>query len=58
MKRPSTYKMSKRLKTALALGRYTDQNQRSAWKSAMADAEIYAASVERHIMGGKAGGND
>jgi hypothetical protein len=57
MKRPSNYKMSKRLKTALALGRYTDQHQRGAWKSAMTDAEIYAASVERHIMG-KVGGND
>ena len=57
MKRPATYRMSKPLKTSLALGRYKDNVQKNAWKNAMVDAEIHAASVERHIMG-KVGSND
>jgi len=57
MKRTSTYKMSKALKSSLRLGRYKDNAQRAEWKKAMVNAEIYANSVERHIMG-KPGGND
>lgn len=57
MKRTSTYKMSKALKSSLRLGRYKNKEQRDAWKNAMIGAEIYANSVERHIMG-KPGGND
>jgi len=57
MKRTSTYRMSKALKTSLRLGRYKDKEQRDAWKNAMVNAEIYANSVERHVMG-KPGGND
>lgn len=57
MKRTSTYRMTKALKTSLALGRYKDKEQKDAWKNAMIGAEIHAASVERHIMG-KPGGND
>jgi hypothetical protein len=57
MKRTSTYRMTKPLKTSLALGRYKDKEQKDAWKNAMIGAEIHAAGVERHIMG-KPGGND
>lgn len=54
MKRPSTYKMSKALKTSLALSKFKNREQKNAWKNAMIDAEIHAASVERVInLGGK-----
>jgi len=57
MKRTSTYKMSKALKTSLRLGRYKDKDQRAEWKKAMVNAEIYANSVERVMIGAK-NGND
>lgn len=54
MKRTSNYKMTKALKTSLALGRFKSKEQKNAWKNAMIDAEIHAASVERVMnLGGK-----
>lgn len=44
MNKPTAnYKMSSRLKTALALGKFRDEHDRGAWKRAMIDAEIEAA---------------
>ena len=57
MKRTATYRMSKALKTSLRMGTYKNKEQRDAWKNAMVNAEIYANSVERNILG-KPGGND
>ena len=57
MKRTSTYKMSKQLKTSLTLGRYKNNQQRNEWKNIMINAELYGRSVERHMMG-KSGNND
>ena len=53
MKSTSTYKMSKPLKTSLALSKFKDAHQKGAWKKAMINAEIHAKSVERVInLGG------
>jgi hypothetical protein len=45
MKPTSNYKMSKPLKTSLALGRFKNEEQRHAWKRAMIGAEL-AESVK------------
>jgi hypothetical protein len=37
--------MSKRLKTTLALGKFRNANERSAWKRAMIGAELAASVV-------------
>ena len=37
------YKMSKALKTSLALGKYRNAEDRNAWKRAMIGAELAAA---------------
>jgi hypothetical protein len=50
MKRNSTYKMSKALKTSLTLGRYKNKQHRDEWKNIMINAEIYGNSVERHTL--------
>ncbi len=39
------YKMSKRLKTTLALGKFRNAADRNAWKRAMIGAELAAAVV-------------
>ncbi len=39
----SNYKMSKSLKTALALHKFRDEHDRGRWKRAMIDAEIEAS---------------
>jgi hypothetical protein len=43
MKPTSNYKMSKSLKTSLALGRFKNEEQRHAWKRAMIGAELAEA---------------
>jgi hypothetical protein len=43
MKPTANYRMSKQLKTSLALGKFKDAHQHGAWKRAMIDAELSAA---------------
>ena len=57
MKRTATYKMSKQLKTMLALMKFETTEERSRFKQRMINAEIHAAGVERVMIGGK-NGND
>ena len=45
LKPTANYKMSKALKTSLALGKFKDEHQKGAWKRAMVLAEI-AASIK------------
>jgi hypothetical protein len=47
MKPTSNYKMSKTLKASLALGKFTDEHQRGAWKRAMIAAELTEAHQPR-----------
>ncbi len=42
IKPTSTYKMSKPLKTMLALGSFKSKEERSLWKKAMIQAELTA----------------
>jgi hypothetical protein len=57
MKRTETYKMSKRLKTMLALMPFQDGEERARFKNRMINAEIYAAKSER-VHPSKAKTND
>jgi len=50
MKPDKTYKMSKQLKTLLALMPFPNKETKSAWKKNMIAAEIHAKSVERVMM--------
>ena len=43
MKPTKNYKMSKPLKTSLALARFQDPHKKGAWKRAMIDAELCGA---------------
>ncbi len=43
LKPTSSYKMSKALKTSLALNKFKDEHHKGAWKRAMIDAELTAA---------------
>jgi hypothetical protein len=45
IKPTKTYKMSKRLKTTLALGTFRNADDRNAWKRAMIGAELAATVV-------------
>ena len=45
------YRMSKPTKTSLALGRFTSQEQRNAWKRAMIGAELAAAIQPKREKG-------
>lgn len=47
----SNYKMSKPLKTSLALSRFQGQHQKAQWKRAMIDAEIEAAKKPKATKG-------
>jgi hypothetical protein len=54
MNKPTAnYKMSKPLKTSLALGKFKDQHNKAQWKRAMIDAEIEAAKKPRVAKGDK-----
>lgn len=57
MKRTANYKMSKQVKTMLALMKFESKEERSRFKQRMINAEIHAASVERVLISSK-GGND
>lgn len=43
LKPTANYRMSKQLKTSLALGAFKDAHQKGAWKRAMIQAELSAA---------------
>jgi hypothetical protein len=43
LKPTANYKMSKQLKTSLALGKFKDTHDRNAWKRSMIQAELTAA---------------
>jgi hypothetical protein len=47
MKSGSNYKMSKQLKTSLALGKFKDAHARGQWKRAMIEAELTVAVQPR-----------
>lgn len=52
MNKPTAnYKMSKPLKTSLALGKFQDQHQKAQWKRAMIDAEVEAAKKPKATKG-------
>ena len=48
MKPTSNYKMSKPLKTSLALSKFKSLEQRHQWKRAMIDAELCSKIVVKH----------
>jgi hypothetical protein len=47
----SNYKMSKPLKTSLALSNFKDQHLKAQWKRAMIDAEIEASKKPKATKG-------
>jgi hypothetical protein len=52
MNKPTAnYKMSKPLKTSLALGQFKNKDQKAQWKRAMIDAEIEAAKKPKATKG-------
>ena len=51
MKPTKNYKMSKTLKTSLALATFQDPHQKGQWKRAMIDAEICAAIQPKREKG-------
>ncbi len=52
MNKPTAnYKMSKALKTSLALGTFKDAHQKAQWKRAMIDAEIEATKKPKITKG-------
>ncbi len=61
LKPTSNYKMSKTLKTSLALGKFTDVHQRGAWKRACIEAELASKIVvktpQRDKNAPRGGGN-
>ena len=53
MKPTKNYKMSKPLKTSLALSTFQDPHQKGQWKRAMIDAELCAAIQPKREKGRK-----
>ena len=51
MKATASYKMTKALKTSLALSHFTSNEQRHAWKRAMIGAELAAAFQPKREKG-------
>lgn len=51
IKPTANYKMSSRLKTTLALGKFRDAHARGEWKRAMIQAELAAAFQPRREKG-------
>jgi hypothetical protein len=47
LKPTANYKMSKSLKTSLALGKFRNEHDRGAWKRAMIGAELAAQFVPK-----------
>lgn len=53
LKPTANYKMSKPLKTSLALGKFRDEHARAEWKRAMIGAELAEAPQPRREKGRK-----
>lgn len=54
MNKPTAnYRMSKPLKTSLALGKFKDEHHKAQWKRAMIDAEIEATKKPKITKGDK-----
>jgi hypothetical protein len=53
LKPTANYKMSKAVKTGLALHKFKDAHQRGAWKRAMIEAELAAAIKPKADKGRK-----
>lgn len=53
MKTDSTYKMSKPLRTRLALCRFKTPEQKTAYRKAMKVAEFLSRSASYAVLGGK-----
>jgi hypothetical protein len=51
LKPTSNYKMSKSLKTSLALSKFKSLDQRHQWKRAMIDAELCSKIVPKSTKG-------
>ena len=58
MKTPSTFKLSKKNKTMIALLPFKNREQREAFKRNMIQAQYIASTSERHMMGVNAKGKD
>ena len=58
MKTPSTFKLSKRNKTMIALLPFKTEEHRQAFKRNMIQAQYIASTSERHMMGVNAKGKD
>jgi hypothetical protein len=58
MKIPSTFKLSKKNKTLIALLPFKTEEQRSAFKKNMIQAQYTADTSERHMMGVNAKNKD
>ena len=58
MKTPSTFKLSKRNKTMLALLPFANREQREAMKRNMIQAQYTSGTSERHMMGVNAKSKD
>ena len=58
MKTPSTFKLSKRNKTLIALLPFKTEEQRSAFKKNMIQAQYIASTSERYMMGVNAKSKD
>ena len=58
MKIPSTFKLSKRNKTMIALLPFANKEQRNAFKRNMIQAQYISHTSERHMMGVNAKSKD
>ena len=58
MKTPSTFKLSKKNKTLIALLPFKTEEQRSAFKRNMIQAQYTSDTSERHMMGVNAKSKD
>ena len=58
MKTPSTFKLSKKNKTLIALLPFQDKEQRNAFKLNMIQAQYTSGTSERHMMGVNAKSKD
>jgi len=58
MKTPSTFKLSKRNKTMIALLPFANKEQRNAFKRNMIQAQYISDTSERHMMGVNAKSKD
>lgn len=58
MKPTKDFKMTKRNKTLIALGKFKDEHARGAFKRAMIDAQLSAEKADLDNKRGKAGKNE